>query len=170
MEEILFVIAPSNFKDEEYFTPRKILLDNDVKVITVCSSSTAVSVKGERVNANLLLNSIEDITKYAGIVFIGGGGAEVYFNDSKAKNLAKRFYENNKVVGAICIAPSILANSGILEGKRVTCFPSEERNMVDKRAEYTGSEVEVDGNIITANGPSAAEEFGKKILEKLKER
>jgi|TARA_Y100000310_G_C20688367_1_gene820582 protease I len=169
MKEILFVVAPSNFKDEEYFIPREVLMNNNIKVVTVSTQKNTRSAKGEGVSSSLILRDIEDISQYFGIVFIGGPGAEVYFNDVKAKNLARRFYENNKVVGAICIAPSILANAGILEGKKATCFPSEESNLRDKGCDYTGAGVEVDGNIVTANGPGAAQEFGERILGRLKE-
>jgi protease I len=169
MKEVLFVIAPSNFKDDEYFLPREILMGNEIKVVTVSTKKNTRSAKGEGVNAKLLLENVEDISQYSGIVFIGGSGAEVYFNDVKAKNLARRFYENNKVVGAICIASSILANAGILEDKKATCFPSEEGNLQERGADYTGSPVEVDGNIVTANGPGAAKEFGERLLGRLRE-
>jgi|TARA_B100001971_G_C18137866_1_gene508667 protease I len=169
MKEVLFIIAPSNFRDEEYFIPREVLMNGGVKVTTVSTQRDTRSANGEGVKASVILSNIEDISQYSGIMFVGGNGSEIYFNDTKAKNLAKRFYENNKVVAAICIASSILANAGILEGKKATSFPSEESNLMDKGSEYTGSAVEVDGNIVTANGPGAAKEFGERILGRLKE-
>ena len=71
------------------------------------------------------------------------------------------------MVAAICIAPSTLANAGLLEGKRVTSFASEKQNIESKGATYTGGMLEMDGKIITANGPQAARAFGKKIAELL---
>jgi putative intracellular protease/amidase len=56
----------------------------------------------------------------------------------------------------------------LLEGKKATCYSSQEENLKSKGAICTGEGVEVDGNIITANGPKSAREFGKKIVEALK--
>jgi protease I len=81
--------------------------------------------------------------------------------------LAKEFNKDGKVVSAICIAPSILANAGILNGKKATSFPSQ-RNNINAVGTYTGTPVEVDGKIITGNGPQAAKDFGKKIAEALR--
>ncbi|GAJ17159.1 unnamed protein product, partial [marine sediment metagenome] len=68
---------------------------------------------------------------------------------------------------AICIAPVTLANAGILDKKKATVFRSEVKAIKRKGAIYTGKVVEVDGNIITAEGPQAAEEFGKTIINLL---
>jgi protease I len=112
--------------------------------------------------------SAVDVDEYDAVVFIGGQGASVYFDDSTALAIAKDAYEKGKVVGAICIAPSILANAGVLEGKKATCFNSESSNLETQGAEYTGSDVEIDGNVITANGPAAARKFGAAVAEALK--
>ena len=76
------------------------------------------------------------------------------------------------MLSAICIAPVTLANSGVLKGKKGTVWTNEEskieQKLIDKGVNYTGKTVEIDGNIITANGPEAAEEFGKAIVNALK--
>ncbi len=167
MVKVLFVIAPENFKDEEYFTPKEILEKNNIEVVTTSKSKEAVSVTGKKIAVDILLDKA-NVVNYDGIVFIGGPGASVYLNDKKAINLAKSFFENNKLTAAICIAPSILANAGILDGKEATAFPSEKSNLENKGAIYTNKDVTVDENIITGNGPGAAKKFGEKILEALK--
>lgn len=161
----LFIIAPENFKDEEYFTPKSVLEANNIEVVTASLETEATSVGGKKQRADILLD--QATTDYDAIVFIGGAGASVYFDNPKAHSLAKEFNNQGKIVAAICIAPSTLANAGVLEGKKATVFPSEKDNLEDKGTTYTGDDVTVDGNIITANGPAAAEEFGNKIVEKL---
>jgi len=108
-----------------------------------------------------------DTKDYDAVVFVGGTGSSAYFNNQKALDLAKQFYDSGKVTAAICIAPTILANAGVLSGKKATAFPSERSN-VNAVGTYTGSSVEVDGKIVTGSGPEAAVEFGKKIVETLK--
>lgn len=167
-KNVLMVIAPENFKDEEYFIPRGILESNKVGVKTVSSKLEASSVNGKKIRVDILLNeaSLED---YDGVIFVGGPGASVYFNDARAQELAKEGFNNNKVIGAICIAPSILANAGILSGKKATSFPSEKSNLERKGVRYSNEDVIRDGKIVTANGPNAARKFGETIIKTLEE-
>ena len=165
-KKVLFVIAPTNFKDEEYYIPKKILEENGIKTKTASSRTEATSVAGKRQKIDILLSSAE--TDYDAIIFIGGIGASTFFKDKTAHNLINNFNKKNKIIAAICIAPVTLANAGILNGKKATVFPSGKNDLIRNGAKYTGDSVTVDGNIITANGPMAAEAFGKKIVEMLK--
>lgn len=166
-KKVLMVIAPKDFRDEEYQKPR-IVLENAGAQITVVSKGVkiATGTLGATVNIDKDLSEV-NVADYDAIIFVGGVGASIYFNDQTAFSLAQQAVQQGKVVGAICIAPSILANAGILQGKNATCFSSEAGNLQVKGANYTGQSVTIDGNIVTANGPGAAEEFGKKITELL---
>ncbi|MFH2069402.1 MAG: DJ-1/PfpI family protein [Candidatus Omnitrophota bacterium] len=92
-------------------------------------------------------------------------GSTDYFTDKTALKLAAGAYQKNKVVGAICIAPGILARSGILKGKRATVFPGEIETLKREGAVYVALPVVVDGRIVMADGPEAAEEFGKTLVK-----
>jgi len=161
------VIAPADFRDEEYFDTRKVLEESKAE-ITVANSTgqSSKSSFGKIVKPDKSIYNV-DSKDFDAIVFVGGSGTSVYFNNQQALKLAKEFNKSGKVVAAICIAPSILANAGILNNKKATSFPSE-RNNINSVGTYTGKPIEVDGKIITANGPMAAKEFGKKIAEALK--
>jgi len=167
LANILFVIAPSNFRDEEYQRPREVLENAGFKV-TVASKGvkTARGMLGMTVEVDKDLTEVT-VRDFAAIVFVGGSGSSVYFNDQTALNLAKEAYQQGKVIGAICVAPSILANAGILKDKKATCFSSEAGNLQAKGAIYSKDSVTVDGKIVTADGPAAAELFGQKIVELL---
>ena len=65
---------------------------------------------------------------------------------------------------------SVEAEGMIISGKRATSFFSVMSSLKRAGAVYTGKRVEVDGNIITSNGPGSAQEFGETILEKLAAR
>lgn len=166
-KKVLMVLAPEKFRDEEYFIPRQVLEGYGIKVITTSKKEEAVSIiEQKKVIVDVLLE--DATTDYDAIIFVGGPGAAGYFNDQTALGLVKDFYEENKVVAAICIAPTILANAGILEGKKATVWPSESKNLKAKGATYTGQQVTQDGKIITASGPDAAKDFAEAIAEKLK--
>jgi len=166
-KKVLMVIAPVDFRDEEYFETRKVLEDLGNK-ITVANSTGQPSKSsfGKIVKPDKALHDINE-KDFDVIVFVGGRGSAEYFNSQQALNLAKEFNKSGKVVAAICIAPTILVNAGILSGKKATAFPSE-RNNINAVGTYTGKPVEVDGKIITGNGPQAAKEFGKKIADALR--
>jgi protease I len=164
MSRALFIIAQNNFRDEELLEPKKVLDSNQVETRVACKTKSSATGKlGRQIEPDLALDQVE-AKDFDAIIFVGGSGAQEYFDDHQALGLAKDFYKAKKIVAAICIAPSILANAGILIGKTVTAYPSQEENLKNKGAEYTGMQVEVDGNIVTAKDPSAAEEFGQKLL------
>ncbi|MEM5853567.1 MAG: DJ-1/PfpI family protein [Candidatus Aenigmatarchaeota archaeon] len=168
-KKVLMIIAPKNFRDEELLEPKEILEKSGAEIkIASKGVKTARGMLGSSVNVNLDLSEVQTEI-YDAVIFIGGTGAEVYFNDSTALKVARESYEQGKIIGAICIAPSILANAGILEGKRATSWPSEASNLEAKGAKYTGELVTADGKIITAKGPEAANEFGKIIAKSLAE-
>ena len=165
-KRVLMVIAPDNFRDEEYFNTRKVLEDAGIEVTVVNSTGQpSKSMFGKIVKPDKNFYGI-DSDDFEAIVFVGGSGTSVYFDNKQAHNLAKEFNESGKVVAAICIAPVILAHAGLLSGKKATVFPSS-RNEINAVGTYTGSKVEKDDNIITGCGPEAAVDFGKQIVEAL---
>ena len=62
----------------------------------------------------------------------------------------------------------ILTNAGVLKGKHATIYKDLAKMLEEHGAIYTGKQVEIVGNIITANGPDAARLFGKTIVKELK--
>ena len=163
------IVASSNFRDEEYLEPKKILESERVQ-IKVCSSSLKVSrgYKGTEAKPEILIDNLK-VDEFDAIIFIGGSGASEYLNNLSAHKVAVDAIEKDKVLAAICLAPSILANTGILHGKRATSFSGEKNNLIKKGAIFTQADVEVDGKIITATGAEAAKKFGEAILKLLKE-
>ncbi len=161
------VIAPNDFRDEEFFETKEVLEKSNIDVTVVSSTGQpSKSMFGKIVTPDKNFYEV-DAKDFDAIVFVGGSGTTVYFNHKRALELAKKFYDSGKIVAAICIAPTILANAGVLDGKKATAYPSEKNN-VNAVGTYTGNKVEVDGKIITGSGPEAASEFGKKIAESLK--
>jgi len=164
---ILLIIASKDFRDEEYAAPRAIFENYGAKVV-VASSKMDVStgVNGAKVKPDILLKDAR-IRDYNAFVFVGGPGAKEYFDDPTAHTIAANAYASRKPVAAICIAPVILANSGILGGKKATVSEGESGRLQEEGAIYTGADVEVFGNVITANGPEAAEKFAEAVAAML---
>ena len=87
---------------------------------------------------------------------------------SGVRKAVKGFYDEGKYVAAICAAPTVLSDLGILKGKRATCYPAMEEEL--QGAVLTGTAVAVDGNIITSQGVGTAIEFALQLIEILEGR
>lgn len=166
-KKVLMVIAPKDFRDEEFFKPRVILQSDGAQVVVASKTTDEVTgALGGKTKPDINLSEVK-IQDYDAIVFVGGPGASTYFNDQQALNLTRSAAEQDKVIGAICIAPSILANAGVLQGKKATSFSSEKSNLEAKGAKFVDQSVVVDGKMVTATGPQTAEGFGQKLVEVL---
>jgi protease I len=168
MRSVLMVIAPQIFRDEEYVGPKAVLEDCGVSIVTASTRTGPCTGKlGTVVEATI---AVQDCvaSDYDAVVFVGGGGAEILFDDIYAHRLARDAYAAGKVVAAICIAPSILARTGLLKGIRATAFASRQGDLVGNGAIWTGEEVTIDGRIVTANGPGAARAFGEAVGRAIK--
>ena len=168
-KKVVMIIAHKNFRDEELLEPKRLFEKQGIEV-TIASSrlGEAQGMLGARVTPHVLLDSVR-VKAYDAVIFVGGSGAKEYWEDPKAHAVARAALEDGKLVCAICIAPVTLANAGVLKGRRATVWGSR-APLEAKGATYTGAAVEVDGNIITANGPKAAEKFAQAIIEALRGR
>ena len=167
-KKIVMIIANKDFRDEELKKPKVILEDSGIEVVVASSSlDEAHGMLGYKIKPDILVNDIK-IDEYDAVVLVGGLGAKEYWEDTTVHKLVNDTYDKNKVIAAICIAPVTLAKSGILNGKKATVFFTEGGHLKRGGATYTGKAVEVDGNIITGNGPGAATKFGEALVELLK--
>jgi peptidyl-prolyl cis-trans isomerase A (cyclophilin A) len=167
-KKVLFVVAPRNFRDEEYFEPKTVLNNAGVQVVTASlTKGELIGSMGKTAMSDILLSNAK-INDYEAVVFIGGPGANIFWNNTTAHELAKEALNSGKVVAAICLAPNTLAKAGILSGKKCTAFSSIKKDMKSSGCTFTGSRIEVDGNIVTASGPEAAQEFAHTILRLIK--
>ena len=170
--KVAMIIAFRDFRDEEYFIIKQVLEAAGAKVITVSANlGKAFGVYGGEAEVDLMIDNLK-VQDFDAIVFIGGAGAYKYLEDPKCLQIALETIKKNKVLGAICIAPTILAKAGVLKGKKATVWSSPmDRSPIkilkEGGANYIDEEVVVDGNIITANGPVAAKEFGEALCQKL---
>jgi protease I len=171
--KIIFIIAKKDFKDEEYFVPKEILEEAGFLVETVANEKgVANGVDGGETNIDSTLENL-DLKSAIALILIGGGGAQIYLDNEILHNLIRKAAVEKMVIGAICIAPAILAKAGILKDRKATVWTSPldkkfARILEENGTEYVNQMVAVDGNIITANGPEAAELFAQTIILKLK--
>ncbi len=169
-QKAVFLIAEKDFQDDEFARPLAILEAEGVEVTVASSTLDEVTgMNGMKTVPELLYTEV-NVENYDAVVFIGGSGAMQYINDPVAHRLAKEAVEKDKVIGAICLAPRVLASAGVLKDKRATVYPSEGEVLKQSGALYTAQPVEQDEKIITADGPDSADAFGLALLQQLKGR
>lgn len=165
--DVLMVLAQSQFRDEEFVEPRHALEDAGHRVVVASSApGPCLGVNGSTVRATLGLDEVR-ADRFDGVVFVGGPGASALFDDAQAHRIAVDFARAGKVLGAICVAPAILAKAGVLAGRKATVFPTERETLLARKALPQRQDVVIDGKVVTASGPRHAAAFGKALIEVL---
>jgi SagB-type dehydrogenase family enzyme len=159
------IVASQNYRDEELFETKRAL---DAAGVQTDIASTRIGIirgtLGGIAEANILIGQLR-IDNYDAIIFIGGLGAAEYVVNPIALNLARETIRNGKILAAIGTAPTILANSGVLNGVRATSLSTERYTLAAVGALYTGLAVEHDRLIITGIGPIASVQFGSTVAD-----
>jgi len=164
---VLIVIAPERFRDEELAEPER-ALENAGHHVTVTSTrpGTARGMFGARVKIATSL-ALLDANNFDALMIAGGSGSSDHlWNHQPLIELIQAMHGAGKPIGAICLAPPVLARAGALSGKRATTFPDPRAIIELKRGGATFVEelVVPDGTIITGNGPEAATAFGAALV------
>lgn len=98
----------------------------------------------------------------------GSVGTKNLSRSKKVLDLIEKCNEKGKIIAGICAAPAVvLSPLGILDNKKVTCYP-ELKNKLRSTTVYVDKKVVIDGNIITSQGVGTALYFALKLVEKLK--
>ncbi len=165
--KILMVLSPQDYQQYELDIPMAYFVSENYDVFLASKGvRTATAMNGANVSIDLDLKGL-DPSPYRAVVFVGGEG--VYYlklnEDPDYIDLAKKAVSQKKLVGAICLAPWILADANLLQGKIATA--AETDHIKSKGAVVVEEPVVQDGNIITANGPDASQEFAEAIVSAL---
>ena len=162
----IFVFLAEGFEEIEALTPVDVLrrAGLSVQTVSVMDEQVVAGAHGVPVLADKMFAEINP--EDAEMILLPGGlpGATNLDAHEGLSQLILDFAEADKPLAAICAAPLVLGNRGLLQGKKATCYPGFETYL--QGAEYTAALVEKDGNIITGKGPGAAMEFAFAIVEK----
>jgi len=171
-KNIAMVITFREFRDIEYFIPKNILQGAGAKIVTVSSQKgTAVGADGGEVNVDQDFSGFQ-AEDFDAVVFIGGPGMAKRLDDESFHKIAQDTVKADRVLGAICVSPALLANAGVLSGKKATVWSAPLNKetikiLKENGAIYEDKTVVVDGKIVTGNGPGAAKEWAEAITEVL---
>ena len=163
----VYVFFAEGFEEIEAITPIDVLRRAGIDVVTV-SVTGRRQVKGSH-NISVIADTvIEEITdKPADMLILPGGlpGAVNLKEHEGLKALIEEYANKGKPLGAICAAPMVLGEMGLLENKTATCYPGFENHL--KGADVSTNPVEASGNIVTGKGVGAAMKFALELVAQL---
>lgn len=163
MKTRVLCLLVDGFEEIELVTPVDLLRRAGIEVVVASlQRKTAVGRSGIRVEADASLVSL-DAGAFDLLLIPGGPGVEKLRSDGRAATLAREFAAAGKPVAAICAAPLVLMDAGLLDGKRFTAHLS----VRDTLAGALDERVVVDGNLITSRGAGTALDFGLALVAHL---
>lgn len=160
------VLLADGFEEVEAMAIVDVLRRAEIEVvIAALREGLVVSARKVKIEPDALVDTV-NADDFDMIVLPGGQpGSDNLNADSRVKNLIQDFNKKGKLTGAICAAPYVLANAGILKGKKATAYPGFQQKMGD--IVYEEKSVVSDGTVLTSRGPGTALCFALAIVEKL---
>lgn len=167
---MVYMLLGTGFEETEAVAPLDLLRRAGVEVLTVgVNGKTVTGSHKIKVEADITIGEM-DLTTMEMIVIPGGlGGGASLRACPEALEALKFGWENGKYVAAICAGPTVLADLGIMEGKKATCYPGQEINM-GSAVMQENQAVVVDGKVITGTSAGTAIPFGLELVAALKGR
>ncbi len=168
-KSILFILPQKNFNEVEFLTTKSTLEKSGCNIFIASDANSFCEGKnGLKVKNDISFFNINE-NNFGAIVCIGGSGVKEYWNNQILHKIVRKFFEKKKITAAICSAPVILANAGILKNVAATCYPDDKAELIKCGVEFKDVNVVIRKNIITAKNAQASEEFAEAILTKLNE-
>ena len=162
----MYVFLADGFEEIEALAPIDVMRRAGLSVTTVSvtDSLTVTGAHGIPVVADTPFAQCDYAD--AALLFLPGGlpgATNLQAHTGLCQLLTAKASQPDVIISAICAAPLVLGDLGLLQGKKATCYPGFEDTM--QGAHYTAAKVTVDGHIFTACGPGAAWELGFTFVE-----
>ena len=166
MSQVYIFLAPG-FEEIEGLTVVDLMrrAGIDITTVSILSTREVIGAHHIPVTADILFSG-RDFSDADMLLLPGGGPGTCNLEAFQPlKDLLIKFHQDGHYIGAICAAPMILGHLGFLKGKRATCYPGFEKDLVG--ASPVTDPVVVDGKIITSRGLGTAIDFSAALIELL---
>lgn len=160
---MLHIFLADGFEDIEAIAPIDILrrCRLDVRTVSISDSLNVTSAHGNTLVCNQLISDTDFAESEALLLPGGWPGAKNLLECEALRQPLVEHFHRGALTCAICAAPMVLGENGLLEGRRATCYPGFEEHL--HGATLSTELVVEDGNLITGRGPGAAMAFGYAI-------
>lgn len=168
MGKVAFVLA-DDFEDSEFRVPYDRLREAGHEV-TVIGSQAGKEVKGKKGKETFALEGTPDsvdVDGFDALVIPGGYSPDKLRTDAGVVSLVRKLSEAGKPIAAICHAGSLLVEAEVVEGRRVTSWPSIRKDLENAGARWEDAEVVEDASLITSRKPADLDAFCGAILARL---
>ena len=164
---MVYMLLGTGFEETEAIAPLDLLRRADIPVLTVgVTGKTVYGSHNIGIEADILISQM-DLTDLDMIILPGGLGGVASIRACAAAMDAVRFaWEQGKYTAAICAGPTVLADLGITDGKKATCYPGCEGQMGS--AVMVNAAAVTDGKLITGTSAGCAVPFGLALITALK--
>lgn len=167
MKVAVFVV--DGFEEVEAIAPYDILkrAGVEVELVSLLDQEEVISTHGLKIKSDILLKDAK-LDDYFAYILPGGPGYEKYQEIPVLEDCLLKANNDNKLIAAICAAPSYLAQIGLLNNRQATVFPQLASSLESDKIEYIENELVRCENIITAPSMGWALDFGLEIVAYLK--
>jgi protease I len=163
------ILVEEDFEDSELTEPLRAMKDAGARVLVVGSGSKK-SYRGKRGSTEVPVDTTADQVRadeFDAIIVPGGYAPDKMRLHQPMVDLVREAHDKGKMIAAVCHGPQLLISSDIVEGRRVTSWPSIAVDLKNAGATWVDEPVVRDGNIITARKPADLPKFNKAIIEAL---
>jgi protease I len=166
------MIADDMFEDSELRQPLDRLREAGHEVILV-GLEAGKQITGKRGEEKRTVErAAEDVSadEFDALVIPGGYSPDKLRTSRAMVAFTRAFFDQEKLVAAVCHAPWMLIEADVTEGRTVTSWPSIRTDLINAGARWVDREVVEDGNLITSRKPDDLPAFSQAILRRLEDR
>jgi len=163
-KSILIILAAENFNEIEFLSVKETFERAGFKIfIASDAENLCIGSKGLRIKPDVKFYNMKAIN-FNGAIIIGGKGIENYKQNLIVHNLLKDFQRQGKPIGAICIAPIVLARAKVLENGRAVCFPPYRNELEREGIEFIDRPIVRFKKVLTARDFLDSDEFATAFI------
>ncbi len=172
-EKHVMILATNGFEQSELMKPKAILEKAGIGVDVVSPESGSIKGWGQKdwgesVKVDKTVDEVSNCEGYDALLLPGGQiNPDLLRVNERAVAIVREFNAAGKPIAAICHAPWMLIEAGIVEGKTATSYHSIRTDLKNAGANVVDKEVAIDGNLITSRNPDDIPAFSKALVEKL---
>jgi len=168
------ILATNGFEEVELTSPKSALEKAGAVTHVIAPESGKIKAWkdgnwSKEIDVDAVLSDV-NVDDYHALVLPGGViNPDLLRRDDKAVDFIRSFFKAHKPVAAICHGPQLLIEAEVVEGRKITSFPSIRKDLENAGAHWVDKEVVVDEGLVTSRSPEDLEAFNSKVIEEVAE-